>query len=222
MLGRRDDASQHRVVPHPQQPIRAIHSSMPPGPHDEYLTTCEVCGFEWAKGDARGSASHRQYHRERLKYLQPKPSPRYLRSRDPERNIVDHRSPIWKRWEMYGRAAAFAREMRYVTPQWTDPHRPASPKELGILFEDDDVIVGACGFRLRRETYWLDWIWIAPAYRRSGVLTRYWPSIRERFGDFPLTREVSPSMQAFVRKAGDGHLLELDDLAGHKNEEGGR
>ncbi len=172
--------------------------------------TCAECGVAWFRGDPESSASHRREHKKRLRYLRPEVLPEYARlGNDPDRGIVNVLSPRWKHREMYGRALAFKRELSYDFPQWTDPNSLPDDQAIGLLFDIDDVIVGACSFRLRESTWCMDWVWVAPAHRRSGVLTRYWASLRERFGDFPLEHPVSESMRMFLAKTGDKHLLEL-------------
>lgn len=178
-------------------------------PREQVFAKCPICGFEWLRGDPDSAERHRAEHKARLRYLQPQIVRRYAESRDPGRGKVNCLSPKWKHREMYGRAKAFQREMGYDFAQWNSPDTNPDDDAIGILFDHDDLIVGACSFRLRGNTWCMDWIWIAPPYRRSGILTRYWPELRKRFGDFPLESPVSEAMKAFVRKIGDGHLLEL-------------
>lgn len=172
-------------------------------PREQKFVTCADCGVEWLTGDPDSVTYHRREHRTRLRYLRPKTIARYVAdAADPDRRTVNALSPRWKHREMFERARLFTREMGYSFPQWTCPDSPPDVEAIGILFDIDDVIVGSCSFRLRGATWCMDWIWIAPMYRRSGVLTRYWPELRTRFGDFPLEPPVSDAMQAFVKKIG--------------------
>jgi hypothetical protein len=68
------------------------------------------------------------------------------------------------------------------------------------------VWVGACCFRtsyfedidLYTET--LKWVWLHPYFRRSGVLSSCWKTLRDNHGDFYIDTPVSPPMQEFLRK----------------------
>ena len=53
----------------------------------------------------------------------------------------------------------------------------------------------------------LDWVWVCPPGRRSGVLSRVWPMLRERFGDFHVEGPVSDAMQAFLTRRGETFLM---------------
>ena len=110
------------------------------------------------------------------------------------------------------RATFFRREFHYDFVQWGSSKGDNDPGARGFLFADDeDAIVGACVFRLRNqdgEKRWgLQWVWVCPRARRSGVLVRRWSAFRKRFADFQVERPVSPAMEAFVLKQGDAALL---------------
>ncbi|WP_192250419.1 GNAT family N-acetyltransferase [Mesorhizobium silamurunense] len=176
--------------------------------------TCEICGYDWTRGEPDSSAAHRREHKKRLAYLDPKPVPQFVaeRAANTEAELVDQNSPRWKHREMYRRALAFKREFSYDFVQWLSPKEDDDPGVQGVLFSNpDDVIVGACAFRIREHEgkSWrgLQWIWIAPKFRRSGILTARWAELRRRFGDFHVEGPVSEAMQAFLRKMGDEKLM---------------
>lgn len=176
------------------------------------LTTCKVCGVTFMKGLPADDREHRRTHRRRQAVIEPQPNRKFAlaRERDPlGAPWVDFLSAQWKHDLMYGRAYAFKREMGYDFTQWaSEPARDPAP--VGFLFADEDNrIVGACGFRPQPEEVrpWrLDWIWLCPSARRTGVLSRYWPLFRQRFGEFDLTPPVSDAMQAFLSKHGAAQL----------------
>jgi hypothetical protein len=178
-------------------------------------TTCAECGATWWKGDPESSFSHRREHKKRMALLDPQPSALMLAAisdgNDPEH--VDRWSPEWKHKEMYARAVAFKREFRYDFVQWD--RNESDPTCHGFLFSlPDGRIVGACAFRMRSfegdlSAYGLQWIWIAPAHRRRGVLRERWANLRERFGDFYVEPPVSQAMQDFLASVGDEGLLEF-------------
>jgi hypothetical protein len=85
------------------------------------------------------------------------------------------------------------------------------PKVHGFLFNDDSAvfghgaIAGACAFRWREwknhpPSWGLQWIWVAPKARRHGILSRRWPMLRQRFGDFVLEPPLSAAMAEFAAK----------------------
>lgn len=180
-------------------------------------TVCAQCGHTWFKGDPDSSANHRREHKLRMRVLNPEPLPQLVEARlaDPEPGLVTTMSPAWKHREIYQRAQFFRREFGYDFVQWESNDGDGDPDAHVFLFLDErDAIVGACAFRLRDQTtgknWGLQWVWVCPAFRRSGVLARYWGDFRRRFGDFDVEGPVSPAMEAFIVKQGDTALLGYD------------
>lgn len=185
--------------------------------------TCAVCGYEWYRGDPDSSRAHRRAHKERLSYLDPKPVPQFVAelTAGGDAEFVACTSPTWKHREIYKRAVAFRREFHYDFVQWDSPKGDSDPGVHGFLFANDDkIIVGACAFRRRREAeeqYWgLQWIWVAPKYRRIGVISKRWASFRKRFGDFYIEPPVSEAMQGFLDKIGDSDLMSVSAMKAKK------
>ena len=172
------------------------------------LTTCDFCGMSYVKGLPSDDKEHRATHRRCVAVLEPQPNRQFQqdRERDPlQAPWVDANSQKWKRDLVYRRAYAFKREMKFDFTQWSiDPAH--DPDAVGYLFADDEGrVVGAAGFRPQQangQPWLLDWIWLAPAYRRSGLLSAQWEAFRQRFGDFDLTPPLSEAMQAFLSKRG--------------------
>lgn len=176
---------------------------------------CPECGVEWRRGDPDSSYQHRKAHKEIMHFLDPKPlsemANEIKNSVAPE--VVNIQSSIWKHKEIYGRARAFKTEMGFDRVQWLLPKRFNDPFREGYLFTNDEgVIIGACSFvreKNEQRIYWvLDWVWVVPSERRKGHLHKRWKSFREKFGDFKISFPVSAEMQSFVRKQGDGRLLD--------------
>lgn len=171
--------------------------------------TCEYCGMTYRSGDVDSSREHRRTHRRKQHSYDPKPLKRLadrLAARA-EGDRVDRSSPKWMHQEAYERALMFKREFKYDTPQWTSPPAHGRTEESGVAYlltgrDDPATIVGACAFRLRDEGWTMDWAWIAPRWRRQGILLRYWPRFVEKYGDFPLEYPLSDAMRAFVRMHG--------------------
>jgi hypothetical protein len=188
------------------------------------LTTCEVCNYEWMKGDPESSLLHRREHKKRLTVLQPSPDPRFLEAlaNDAEPELVTSASPKWKHHAVYMRAATFRREFHYDFVQWDGPHRvDEDPKAHGFLFNDDSgvfghgAIAGACAFRWREyrdhpPSWAMQWIWIAPKARRRGILSRRWDAFRARFGKFaiePPTERGNASVRRQTRRRRSGGAM---------------
>lgn len=180
-------------------------------------TKCAECGFTWWRGDPDSSAAHRKEHKHRMLSIDPQPHEKMAlalaEENDPE--LVTNLSSDWKHKEMSRRAWSFKREKKYDFVQWGESgSRDTDPNARGFLFADDDRrIVGAAAFRLRdtenQESFWgLQWVWIAPKYRRSGILDQRWPKFREKFGDFWVESPVSESMQRFLKKRGESFLMD--------------
>ncbi|QRG07161.1 hypothetical protein EZH22_01560 [Xanthobacter dioxanivorans] len=174
-------------------------------------TVCAVCGVEWYRGDPDSSAAHRSAHKQRLGYLEPAPVPQFVAALAEDRDaaeLVSHSSARWKHKEIYQRALAFQREFRYDFVQWLSPKGDKDPNVHGFLFAGPgDVIAGACAFRLREHegrTWWgLQWVWVAPKFRCSGLLSSRWPMFREKFGSFVVESPLSKAMQGFLAKHDD-------------------
>lgn len=180
-------------------------------------TLCDICGWEWYRGDPESSATHRKEHARRLKYLDPQPNPRFseMTQGDHHLCLVTTTSRQWMHKEIFLRALAFRRELKYDFIQWESPNGDADPLVHGYLFVNPDcVVVGACAFRWRgheERFFWgLQWVWISPAYRRSGILTNHWFALRGRHGNFLVESPVSAEMMVFLEKCGDEKLTRLD------------
>ena len=188
---------------------------------DPIRTVCDVCGWEWYRGDPESSAMHRKEHATRLRYLDPKPHPRFDESVQGRHYLclVTTESPRWMHKEIYLRASAFKRELKYDFVQWESPRGDTDPYVQGCLFVNpDSILVGACALRWREHDerfFWgLQWIWISPDYRRRGILTRHWSELRESYGDFLVEGPVSEEMIGFLKKHNDMHLTNLESVHG--------
>ncbi|RYY26336.1 MAG: hypothetical protein EOP62_10890 [Sphingomonadales bacterium] len=180
-------------------------------------TECAACGYKWTRGDPDSSTLHRKEHKHRMIALDPQPHAQLLEARGQENDpdLVDAQSPRWKHAEMHRRAWAFKREMRFDFVQWDSPDSTPDPDVQGFLLSDDEGrIQGAVSFRWRQVKdrsepgcWGLDWVWICPPARRSGVLSRVWPMLRERFGDFHVEGPVSEAMQALLANRGETFLM---------------
>lgn len=171
--------------------------------------TCDYCGYSYTTGDIDASREHRRVHQRKQHAYDPRPLRRFAErlERMPDGDEVSRDSPKWMHREAYERAVMFKREFQYDMPQWTPPPDRGRTEEVGVAYllttaDDRGTIIGACAFRERDEGWTMDWAWIAPRWRRQGIMQRYWPRFVEKFGDFPLERPLSDAMLAFVSKHG--------------------
>ena len=186
---------------------------------DPIRTVCDICGWEWCRGDPESSALHRREHARRLKYLDPKPHPRLSQKLQGGHHLcpVTTDSPRWMHKEIYLRALAFKREFNYDFTQWESPKGDTDPHVRGYLFVNpNSIIVGACALRWReheKSFFWgLQWIWMSPTYRRKGILARHWPALRKSHGVFLVEAPISDEMMSFLEKYEDKGLTNLDTV----------
>lgn len=163
---------------------------------------CPDCGVTWYKGDTDSSARHRAEHKKRMKVLDPAPSPDVLARRQ-ENDAPEHvayASPRWMHDVMDELALYFRRETKYGFCGWGVVYENDF-KAQGYLFTSPDgAIIGAAAFRWRAYTdapdgWALQWVYVVPKYRRTGVLRSRWAEFRERFGGFHVEGPISPNMQ---------------------------
>ncbi|WP_339930719.1 hypothetical protein [uncultured Brevundimonas sp.] len=182
-------------------------------------TVCSDCGLTWYRGDPDSSASHRKEHRKRMVYLDPAPDPNMVAAMaaeaDPER--VTSRSPRWKQDALDERALLFRLETHYSFVGWGAQYEKDHSARGFLMTRADGAIVGCVVFRWREYSnapaaWALQWVWVCPAGRRTGVLRSRWAAFRAEFGDFRVEGPVSPDMLAFLAAVEpDRHAMEADD-----------
>lgn len=180
---------------------------------------CPECGEEYWRGDTESSANHRRTHLKRIRYLRPAPHRKILELGMPSvgYQLVDYSSPPWMHKEMYERALLFRREFGFDFVQWGSRTSSDDLTAEGYLFVNDvGAIVGAASFRLRRfkgQRYRaLQWIWVAPIHRRTGVLTRIWGALKARYGAFYVEPPVSDAMTEFLTARHEDWLMDVSKV----------
>lgn len=169
-------------------------------------TVCLDCEFTWFRGDTESSHAHRSFHKDEMKIRAPQPHADLLAALDAEASPEEvlPESPQWKHDLVYAFARRFRREFRYDFVQWHPTKRDDGA--VAFVFADDTgrfgrgTPVGGCAFRLRGSVWTLDWIWVIPAMRRQGVLSRRWERFRQHFGEFGLEYPLSDAMKAFAAR----------------------
>jgi hypothetical protein len=186
--------------------------------------TCDYCGLTFTRGDLEASIEHRVYHRRIQRCFDPAPLAKLRRRIELAANgdvyVVDQDAPKWMHTEMYERAVMFKREMEFDFVQWNTPPRRGRTTEEGVGYllctpDAPVTIAGACAFRERAEGWTMDWAWIAPRYRRTGLMRGHWPRFVERYGDFLLEHPLSDAMQSFVSANGTpGQMAMIGSMVG--------
>lgn len=175
----------------------------------EYVT-CDYCDLSYETNNTSDSRRHRAAHRLAQQLLDPKPRPKLAArlAQGSRSDIVDSDAPMWMQEEVRKRARKFKREFKYDSTQWPDNGKePIDPGWEGYLLTagPDGTIAGACAFfKINGEMegvqleWSLQWVWLAPKYRRQGILLKHWPLLVERYGNFFIEPPVSDAMRGFV------------------------
>lgn len=175
-------------------------------------TVCKHCGFVWYRGDPDSSAAHRREHKERMIFLDPAPDPRMVEAMrteaEPER--VTWLSPKWKQDALDDRARLFRLETHYSFVGWGAAYENDQKAQGFLMTRADGAIVGCAVFRWRHysdapSAWALQWVWVCPAARRTGVLRARWSAFRSEFGDFVIERPISEGMRGFLDSVEPGH-----------------
>lgn len=180
------------------------------------LRTCELCHLTYLTDVPSDAALHRRRHAMYRSAMEGKPNPKFLEHLKGSSSLslgelVTCKSAKWLDQEIYWRARIFKKEFGYDFTQWggTNTYKNEDPRWQGHLFsisENDQPsgrIGGACGFYFKDFNQWsLAWVWVAPPYRRTGLLTQRWQSFLEHYGDFTLETPLSQGMQSFLLRYG--------------------
>jgi len=98
----------------------------------------------------------------------------------------------------------FKRETRYDFA----PFDSSNWDQEGVLFASNRflatfaIAAGAAGFAQENGTWWMDWIWIHPYERSSGLADRVWEELEARYGKFHIDGPYSNAMAALLRRHG--------------------
>jgi zinc-finger of acetyl-transferase ESCO len=174
---------------------------------------CPVCEFHYVPEIPENRKLHRQFHAEVVRPLICKPDPRLEALGSTAGDIrVDIKSPKWLHGLIYDRARALSREEDYGT-QWQEDGVPwewdalrPNPPHAFLLIEQGNIPVGVAAFE--NGQFWTNiapgwhllFVWVAPQWRRQGVLSRRWASWRTVYQDFTVETPISESMASFLTK----------------------
>jgi hypothetical protein len=174
-------------------------------------------------------AEHRRFHRQVASTLPPQPD-ELISALNLGTNAdltVERASPGWMQAMVYERARRLQREEHYDFVQWSadgpnwerSSEFPTPPHAI-LLIEQGNIAVGIAGFQTGQ--FWsnicLGWhmlfVWVAPEWRRQGILSRRWPAWRAAYGEFTVETPISSGMASFLAKV--NHPLEKFTTANPK------
>lgn len=181
-------------------------------PLPQEFVTCDYCKHQYFTNNSIEARNHASEHEWTEQLFDPVPDGRFAErlASSAHAELVDSSSPLWMHEAVYQRARAFRREFRYDMVQWDGSNeRRASERWHGYLFagNSNGTIAGACGFYHEESgqeagQWGLHWIWLAPKFRRQGILKAHWDYFLSRYGDFYIEHPISEAMQGFIRKHG--------------------
>ena len=172
---------------------------------------CPICKLSYVPAVPEDSGWHQHAHYQVVRAIEPMPRKRFVHAirNGFEGEYVGLGAARWKHEEMHARARMFKREFEYDFIAWDKSGKDAGAH--GFLFNDDTgtfghgSIAGACAIHWTEfadaPAQWsMIWVWIAPKARRRGILSRRWPFLKKRFGNFHLSKPLSDPMAKFVNK----------------------
>lgn len=178
--------------------------------HELHEGACPVCGLLYAKDLPSDQKLHRSFHARNLAVFAPKPNKalakRYAQSGRYIRITAD--SPKWMHRRLALIAAMFKREFGCDFVMWEE----SGDDGIGFILSDQDGRAqGGCALRWRKWSnaapcWVLQWIWVAPPYRRQGILRDTWCMLTKKFAGVIPEWPYSPAMAQF--------LLSCNDLPG--------
>lgn len=172
---------------------------------------CPLCGYNRNPDFDIDIREHRRVHRRFIATDQPKPDPELARLMDPDTGIavINRESPNRLHRRLYEIAWRFQKEFGYDQVQWNKEACFCAEKEHGVFFCDEaGRPLGGCAFNWFQwekvpegcptEGWCAIWGWVAPPFRRHGILGRAWPGLRERFPMAFVDTPISPAMRSFL------------------------
>lgn len=187
------------------------------GYRTDRLWQCPTCGMQFVPSYIPDRRHHAKFHRSMIRPLNPKPQRPLARLHANHGDVVPvtFRSPEWLIKRVYEMARAFKREIGYDMIPWPDTSEGLNFQgklQEGALFIDvDGRALGAASFvweeyKNAAARWVMIWVWIAPPYRRQGVLRRAWPLFVERYGNFLPKWPYSDEIKRFLVGAGRAHF----------------
>ena len=162
---------------------------------------CPDCGYLYVPDDPEDIILHAEFHEEVTSPDRPKPDPRLAGLVNPTSGLIifQRTDQNFLHEKLYGIARRFKREMGYDQADWAPIGYQVPTGAIGAIFADDEGrALGGAGIYTETSfpgvSHMIGWIWIAPEFRRKGVLARAVPDLAMRFPgalfQFPYSEEM--------------------------------
>ena len=172
---------------------------------------CPVCGFSYVKELPEDRRHHSSFHARMLSVFEPKPNKALAKCHAKfERYVpLTSQSPTWMNRRLYWIARVLHRENNYDFVMWTES---GCDGQGFILTDSDGRALGGCAVQWGEwsdvPACWvLQWIWIAPSYRRQGLLRDTWSMLTAKYDGIVPGPPYSPEAARF--------FLSLGNLSAH-------
>jgi len=168
---------------------------------------CPVCGCQYAKDLPSDRKLHRSIHARNLSVFEPRPN-KALAKRHAQSGPyirVTAGSPKWMHRRLVLIATMFKREFGCDFVMWDESGDDCK----GFIFADQDGRArGGCALKWREwsnsaPAWALQWIWVAPPYRRRGILREAWCMLTKEFAGVIPEWPYSPAMAQFLLSCND-------------------
>lgn len=166
---------------------------------------CTDCGYFYVPNDPEDIALHAKHHEEITAPDRPKPDSRVKGMADPSSGLIifQRNDQDFLHEKLYGIAQRFKGEMGYDQADWAPKGSQVSSGAIGALFSDHEGrALGGAGIYTEtgypNVSHMIGWIWVAPDFRRKGVLARAVPGLAMHFPGALFQFPYSAAMERFA------------------------
>ncbi|WP_158401926.1 hypothetical protein [Celeribacter indicus] len=166
---------------------------------------CPDCGYLYVPDHPEDIVRHAEVHEEVTSPDRPNPDSRLAGLVNPTSGLIifQRSDQNFLHEKLYGIARRFKREMGYDQADWAPLGYQVPAGAIGAIFSDDEGrALGGAGIYTetpyRDVSHMIGWIWIAPDFRRKGVLARALPDLAMRFPGALLQFPYSEAMERFA------------------------
>ena len=168
---------------------------------------CTVCGFAYVKELSEDQKLHRSVHDSMLSVLEPTPNKELSKchARFGRYVPLTSQSPKWMNRRLHWIARALHWEKNYDFIMWPES---GCEGEGFILTDSDGRALGGCAVQWYEwsdaPACWvLQWIWVAPPFRRQGLLRDTWSMLTAKYDGIIPDHPYSPEAARFFLSLGN-------------------
>jgi hypothetical protein len=157
--------------------------------------------LSFARNDPKDKARHHEHHRNVVDVFDPRPNHALRKRYEEDGTFVPVSSSGSSSGRLYQIARMLMRENGYDVPPWDEKENDGH----GYLIVDyEGRALGGTAVCWQEWTnspacWVLDWIWIAPPYRRQGMMRKTWEMCREKYPGIIPRPPFSAAAKAFFR-----------------------